>query len=54
MEGAIIATIAIIISKILGVLYVIPFYDIIVFRVGIWKWIEKENLASLEYLDFYV
>ena len=29
MEGAIIATIAIIISKILGVLYVIPFYDII-------------------------
>jgi len=29
MEGAIIATIAIIVSKILGVLYVIPFYDII-------------------------
>lgn len=29
MEGAIIATLAIIISKIIGVLYVIPFYDII-------------------------
>ena len=29
MEGAIIATIAIIISKVLGVLYVIPFYKII-------------------------
>jgi len=29
MEGAIIATFAIIISKIIGVLYVIPFYDII-------------------------
>ena len=29
MEGAIIATIAIIVSKILGVLYVIPFYNII-------------------------
>ena len=29
IEGALIATIAIIISKILGVLYVIPFYKII-------------------------
>ena len=29
IEGALIATIAIIVSKILGVLYVIPFYNII-------------------------
>ena len=29
MEGAIIATIAIILTKILGILYVIPFYKII-------------------------
>ena len=29
IEGALIATIAIILSKILGVLYVIPFYNII-------------------------
>ena len=34
MEGAIIATIAIIISKVLGVLYVIPFYKIIIRGVG--------------------
>ena len=29
LEGAFIATLCIIISKILGVIYVIPFYDII-------------------------